>query len=158
MGVIGESKKRHSRFKFLVEIDGFGSAAFQSCTPPEAEFGVQEYFEGGSLIPDKQPGRLTYSDVTLERSAVSGDTDAYNWFVETANVAANAGLVSPQYKRNVDIVQLDRDNSELRRWTLFNAWARKFTAGEFDGTSDDVTLESVVLAYDYFELSFEAGA
>ena len=28
-----------------------------------------QYFEGGSLIPNKSPGRLTFSDVTLERGA-----------------------------------------------------------------------------------------
>ena len=28
-----------------------------------------QYFEGGSLIPNKSPGRLTFPDVTLERGA-----------------------------------------------------------------------------------------
>jgi hypothetical protein len=30
-----------------------------------------QYHEGGSLIPNKSPGRLTFSDVTLERGATS---------------------------------------------------------------------------------------
>lgn len=158
MAVLGEARKIHSRFKFVIEIDGVASAGFQSCTEISAEFQTQEYFEGGAMIPSKQPTRLAFTDVTLERGAVSGDTDLYDWFLETAEAAANAGLPSPEYKRNLDIVQLDRDNAELRRWSLFGAWVKKFLAGEFDNTSDDPTIESVVLAYDYFELTFEAGA
>ncbi len=46
---------------------GVGSAGFAKCSELSAEVAKVEYHEGGSLIPFKSPGRLTFSDVTLER-------------------------------------------------------------------------------------------
>jgi phage tail-like protein len=109
-----------------------------------------EYYEGGALIPDKSPGRLTFADVTLERGATR-DLELHLWFVQVARAAANAGLVAPLYKRSLDLVQLDRDGSTLRRWTLHNAWPVKYVAGEWDADSDEVVIESVTLTYDYFD-------
>lgn len=158
MAVIGESRKIHSRFKYLIDCDGVASMGFQSCSALEAEVAKQEYYEGGSVIPDKQPTRVTVSDITLERGAASGDRDLYDWFSQVVDVAANSGLSSPEFKRSFDIVQQDRNNTELRRWTVYGAWPSKFVAGEWDNTSDDATIEQVVLTVDYFELAFEAGA
>lgn len=56
------------------------------------------------------------------------------------------------YKRNLDIVQQDRDGVTLRRWTLVRAWPVKFVAGEWDNESDENVIESVTLTYDFFEL------
>ncbi len=105
-----------------------------------------------SLIPHKSPGRLTFADITLERGATK-DKDLYDWFADVANTASGLGLVEPGYKRNMDIVQLDRDGSELRRWTVMNAWPTKFVAGDWDNSTDDNLVESVTLAYDFFELA-----
>jgi phage tail-like protein len=158
LGVVGEARSIHKRFKFIVEIDGVASAGFQSCSGLEAELAEMTYWEGGAIIPEKQPTRLTVSDVTLERGAATGDHDLWNWFSQTADASANAGLPSPLFKRNLDIVQMNHDNSVIRRWTIFNAWPKKFVAGEWDNTSDDPTMEQVVLAIDYFEKTYEAAA
>jgi hypothetical protein len=55
------------------------------------------------------------------------------------------------YKRNLDIVQQDRDGVTLRRWSLSRAWPVKFVAGEWDNESDENVIESVTLTYDFFE-------
>jgi len=151
MTVIGNPRSFHKKFKFIAEIDGLGSAAFQTATELSVEAAKVEHFEGGSLIPDKSPGRLTFTDVTLSRGATQ-DRDLYNWFVQVANAAQNAGLIDPLYKRLCDIIQLDRDNSVLRQWRLFNSWPQKFNAGDWDNNADEVVIEQVVLTYDYFEL------
>ena len=63
-----------------------------------------QYFEGGSLIPNKSPGRLTFSDVTLERGATQ-DRDLFDWFQDVAITSSGLGLTDVNYKRNLDIVQ-----------------------------------------------------
>ena len=148
MSILGTPRTFHKRFKFVVEAE-FASAGFQKCSELSVEVANIEHHEGGSLIPNKYPGRLKFSDVTLERGATR-DLDLLNWFSQVANAAANAGLVDPRFKRDIDIVQLDRDGSTLRRWTLSNAWPIKFVAGAWDNEADENVIESVTLTYDFF--------
>lgn len=158
MGVFGEARTIHQRFKFIVEIDGVINAAFQDMSELSGEFSDTEYWAGGAVIPNKQPARLTFADVTLQVGAATGDGDLYEWWQETAGAVTGGGTVSPLYKRHLDVVQLDKDGTELRRWTLYNAYIKKYSAFTgLDNTSDEVTLEAVVLRYDYFEKTFEAS-
>jgi len=141
----------------VVEIDGVARAAFQKASELSAEVAKVEYSEGGTLIPDKSPGRVTFADVTLERGATR-EQDLYDWFVDVVNVAANSGLIDPIYKRMVDLVQQDRDGKVLRRWRLHNCWPTKFTAGEWDNEADENVIEMVVLTFDRFQLINNEGA
>ena len=161
--VAGAARTFHKKFKFVVEIDGVDSAGFQKCSELSVETAKVEYYEGGALIPDKSPGRLTFSDVTLERGATE-DRDLYNWFLQVATASAGQSLATdgagqgsgepaPGYKRNLDIVQLDRDGSVLRRWRLTGCWPMKFTGGEWDNESDENVIESVTLTYDFFDIA-----
>jgi len=152
MPVIGTPRSFHDRFKFIVEIDGVASAGFQTVTGLTVEATVVTHIEGGALIPNKSPGRLTFSPVTLTRGAVTNDSDLYDWFKQVADASANAGLTEPLYKRTLDIVQQDRDNSVLRRWRLQSAWCQSFSPGEWDNTADEKLVETVILEYDFFDL------
>ena len=151
MPVIGNPRSFHKRFKFLAEIDDIGSSGFQKCSDLSVEIAKVEYFEGGSLIPNKSPGRLKFSDVTLERGATQ-DRDLFDWLQDVAITSSGIGLPDVNYKRNLDIVQQDRDGVTLRRWSLSRAWPVKFVAGEWDNEADENVIESVTLTYDYFEL------
>jgi len=152
MPIIGTPRTFHKKFKFVVEIDQFQSAGFQKCSELSVEVANIEYHEGGSLIPSKSPGRLKFADVTLQRGATK-DQDLFDWMSEVADAAANAGLVEPKFKRNVDLVQQDRDGSTLRRWSLSGAWPIKFVAGAWDNEADENVIESVTLTYDFFTLA-----
>ena len=151
MAIIGNPRSFHKKFKFVVEADGVVHAGFRKASELSVEAAKLEYFEGGALIPNKSPGRLTFADVTLERGATR-DRDLFNWFQDVALTASGLGLPDPGYKRNLDIVQQDRDGSTLRRWSLSGAWPVKFVAGEWDNESDENVIESVTLTFDYFEL------
>jgi phage tail-like protein len=148
--VIGKTRSFHKKYKFIVEIDSFGSSAWQKCSELSAEVAKIEQWEGGSLIPNKSPGRVTFSDVTLERGATD-DQNAYDWFKQVADAVANSGGVDDTYKRNGDVVQQNRDGKTLRRWRLTNAWPTKFVAGEWDNTADENVMEMLTLTYDTFE-------
>lgn len=150
-GVVGSARSFYKKFKFIIEIDGVAYAGFQKCSALEAEVAVVEQNEGGSLIPDKSPGRVKFSDLTLDRGATD-DLDLFNWFKEVVNASANSGLTDPNYKRNLDIVQQDRDGTTLRRWRITRAWPTKFSAGEWDNDADENVMESISLAYDYYDV------
>jgi len=146
----GNPRSFHKRFKFLVEIDGFDRAGFNKFSELSAEIAKVEYYEGGSLIPNKSPGRMTMTDVTLERGAAQ-DLEMYLWFKETAYAASGLGLNDEEYKRDVDVVQIDRDGSELIRWSLSKAWPQKFVAGDWDNEADEVLIRQLTLTYDFFD-------
>lgn len=151
-GIIGKQRSNHKRFKFVVEIDGVKCAGFEKCSELKAEVAVVEQHEGGAIIPNKSPGRMKFSDVTLERGA-SADSDLWDWFNEVARGASGLGDVDYSYKRGLDIVQQDRDGEELRRWRIFGAWPTAFVAGEWDNTSDENVIESITLTFDYFNMA-----
>ena len=140
MTVIGNPRSFHKKFKFIVEIDDVGHAGFQKCSELSVEVANVQYFEGGSLIPNKSPGRLTFSDVTLERGATE-DRDLFDWFQDVAITSSGLGLTDVNYKRNLDVVQQDRDGVTLRRWSLSRAWPIKFVAGEWDNESDENVID-----------------
>ena len=147
---IGQSKSFYRKFRFQVDIDGIGSSKWTKCSELSSETAKIEQWEGGSLIPIKGVGRITFSDVTLERGATA-DRDLWNWYKETSDAAANAGDVDDDYKRNADIVQMDRDGKTLMRWNVANAFGIKFVAGEWDNGADENVMNSITLTYDYFD-------
>lgn len=147
---IGTSRRFHRKYKFVIEIDNFGSSQWQKCSELSAEIAKIEQWEGGSLIPNKAPGRLTFADVTLDRGATD-DEDLFTWYKQVANVAANIGAVDDDYKRNADVVQQQRDGKTIRRWFISQGWPTKFVAGDWDNTADENVMESTTMTYDYFD-------
>jgi phage tail-like protein len=153
MGVIAKPRSFFNKFKFLLEIDGITYAGFQKCSELSMEVGDVDHWEGGSLIPNKSPGRATFADITLERGATR-DLELWTWMQEVADVISGlggAGELDDAYKRTLDVVQLERDDSAALRWNVVNAWPKKFVAGSWDNTVDEKVITSVTLRYDYFE-------
>lgn len=146
---IGKSLSYHKKFKFIVEIDDFASSAWTKCSELKMEIAKIEQWQGGALIPNKSLGRVTFTDVTLERG-VTQDENCYDWMLNCADVVKNSGLVDDEYKREVDIIQQDRDNKSLRKWGLEQSFPIAFSAGEWDNTSDENVMESVTLTFDQF--------
>lgn len=149
--VLGTSLVYHKKYKFLVEVDGLGNSGFQKCSELSAEIAVIEQFEGGSLTPNKSPGRVKYTDVTLERGATD-NFELWTWFKQTVDAAAGIGDDEPVFKRGVSIVQQSRSGKRIRVWRLTNAWPTKFVAGEWDNTSDENVMESLTLTFETFDL------
>ncbi len=152
MAIVGTPRSFFKKHAYIVEIDGVQSASFAKASELSVEVASILQYEGGRLIPHKSPGRLTFSDITLERGATL-DRDLFKWFNDVANVASGLGLPDNAYKRNLDIVQQDRDGSTLRRWSIFGAWPVKFVAGDWDSSADEAQIESVTLTIDYFVLA-----
>jgi phage tail-like protein len=155
--IVGTPRNLFAKFKFRIEIDGIAYAGFQKCSELSAEAAVIEHYEGGAIIPVKLPGRVKFPDVTLEQGACN-DLDLYKWWLQVANVAAGQGGLGqpdPRYRRNLEIIQLERDDTIVQRWKLRNAWPSKFVAADgFDNTADEVVITSVQLTYDYWVPAF----
>lgn len=152
MGIKGNPRKYHKKFKFLVEIEGVGYAGFSKCSALEAEVETIEYREGGAIIAEKDPGLVNVSNVTLERGATM-DKDLWNWFKEVIDLASGLGDIDDDFKRDGDIIQQDRDGLEVRRWSIYRVWPRKFVAGEWDNEANENVIESVELSIQTFDMT-----
>jgi len=148
MTIQGISRLYYKRFKFEVEIAGIVSAAFTTCGEIAVEVAKIEHHEGGSLIPNKSPGRVTVPDVELTRGATD-DQDLFAWMQQIVAVGSIQDDANFSYKRSIDIVQRDRSGGEVRRWTLVGAWPVRWKGGDWDNGADENVIESVTLAYDY---------
>lgn len=151
-GVIGTPRVWRAKWKFLVEIDSIAYAGFMKCDGLGVDIAVTEHYEGGAMIPDKTAHKVKFADLTLERGSCQ-DQQLYEWFMQAANAAAGTGLADPAYKRNLDIVQQDRDGAELGRIRVYNAFPRHFdpSLGGWDNNTDENLVEQLILAYDRWE-------
>jgi len=140
----------YKKFKFVLEIDGIARAGFARCSELRVEAANVEYREAGRLHPHNSPGTVTFPEITLERGAAD-DFDLYNWFKDTYDAAAGTGVTEPDLWRTFDIVQQDRDGDELERFTIFDAYCRAFSAGDWDNDADEVRIETVTVQPDRWE-------
>jgi len=158
MAVIGQLRRYDLKYNFEVQIGGIPNMGFASCSEPSVALGEAQLWQGGGLIPIKEPTRLTFSDITLERGS-SRDTTIWTWFKLTANAASQrgtagqgAGLGFPvSYKRHGTIVQKDRAGIPIERIELFWCWPKELSLGDFSNDSDEFRMEKLVLAFDWFD-------
>ena len=150
MAIIGTPRTFNKKFAFQLQIDGFGWAGFSKCSALKSKIAEVKHYEGGTLLPNKSLGRVEFDNLTLERGATSTDNDMYVWYTMCIAAPANIGVKEVAYKRNSDLVQLDRDGEILERWTIYNCFPVEYEAGEWDNNSDETVIEKMVLSYDYF--------
>lgn len=160
--ISGPSPSFATRHKFYLEIDGVAEGKFMNCSELTSTFDVIEHRQGGTSTAYKAPGLLNFEDVTLERGVKAGDFDLHAWHLQCGDasisgpqgpgIGQGVGLPGNLYKRNVEIVQLDRDATELFRWRLNNAWPSSYTAGAWDNDTSETLIESITLTIESFEL------
>jgi phage tail-like protein len=145
-----EPVKWYDKFMFLVEIDGVVRAGFQTCSELAVEAANVEYKEGGRRHPHNSPGTIKFPEITLGRGATD-DLDLYNWFKDTYDAAAGTGRDTPDIYRTFDVLQLGLNREVLEKYTVYNAYCRRYTAGDFDNNADEKRIEQVILQPDYWE-------
>ena len=147
------TRKLYSKFRFQVDVDGITSAYFQTATGLEMSIAAAEYAEGGSMAPMKEPGRASYSNLTLSRG-VSLDLDFDNWakdLVEMYNqVPIGSGDNTPGVFRDLTIIQMDREGNEDIFYDCYGCFPVRYKPFDGDNMSDDVQIEELELAIWFF--------
>lgn len=138
----------YGAFNYLVNFDGgevFGG--FSDVSGIGTEVTVAEYRNGN----DKENGarKITglpkYSNVTLKRGLI-GALDLYAWMNQVRN-GDQAAL------RTVSIhLQNEDHTATVMTWKLLRARIVKHVSGPLNATGTDVTVESIELAHEGFEL------
>lgn len=124
---------------FMVEIGGVSYGIFRECTGFGSEIAVIENPQGGQLVTQKLPGRVTYTNIVL-RWALTADHALYDWHHEVIEGVVN--------RKDGSIVALNRQGNEVARWNFYAAWPSKWDGPDFNAESDQTAIETLELAHE----------
>jgi len=140
----------YKKYKFVIEIDGVKRAAFTTCSDLRVTTETDSHREGGRLNAHKSPGLVEFPPITLTRGKTK-DFDLYNWFKDTFAASSGLGQDTPDIYRTFDIIQQNRRGEEVERYTVFDAYASEYGAGDWDNNASEVIMEEVVIEVDRWE-------
>jgi phage tail-like protein len=141
----GQQPVYYRAFQFLVEIDNVVNARFQEVGGIDATIDVIEYREGGDLLgPRMFPGQTKHSRLSLKRG-YTDDSTLYTWFEDVMTGRTE------NIRRNISVVQIDMNGTEVFRWNLYKAFPTKYTAPAFNAKGNDLSIETLEVAYERIE-------
>jgi len=145
-------------FNYAVEIDGFKRLGFAEVTGLKANTEVVEYREGGmNESVRKSAGLSSYDNITFKRGQIidpneEGEDDFYDWYLQVQSVRTQ-GYNDPDYRRNITVVQFNRDGTVARRWNIVNAWPCGYVPfSDLNGTESSDSMEEIEVCHEGFEL------
>lgn len=129
------------KYNYDLSIDGKSVGGFSEVSAPDVTIDPIEYREGNFKMntPGKQPGLVKYGNVTLKWGLTDSHT-LYDWAKEVEHGTIN--------RKTVTISLLSDTGEELAKWSLTDAWPTKYTAPDFNATSNEVAIESLELAHE----------
>ena len=140
----------HSKFLFEVQIPGLGSASFKKASELTMQVETEENREAGALLADKYPGTGSTEPLTLERG-VTSDLGLIDWFKTIADFATGKGAdACDDFKKTIVLIQKNRKQEEIRRYTIYGAWPSKITHGEWDNESTEKVVEKIEIVFDHY--------
>ena len=149
----------HKKFLFRVFIDGIQSAAFMNCSPIKGEVADIEVKEGGALVAHKEPGMVTFDDVTLERG-VTMNRDLYDKWTSMFRPGSAEGVDTEVGSGDEDdvaftmeIVEYGRNQVKKSSWPVSVAHVKAFETGGWDNSADEAQVEKLTLRINYPELN-----
>ena len=111
--------------------------AFTRCSGIVSTSEPMEYMQGTDPYVRKNPGRVTFEDVTLER-VYNGHDAFYTWRLGIEKGGTD--------KRAVEIRMMDRQGHEIRHLTLVEAWPIRWELPELDASGSGPATERITLS------------
>lgn len=125
-------------FRYLVEIDGIVSGAFQRVKGLSREVRIESYREGGvNEYEHKLLTQVTYPVVILERGLAL--EDLWKW----AQAAADGDVT----RRNIRVSLQDERGDRAWGWQIEQALPVKWSSSDLDASTAQVVMETLELAH-----------
>lgn len=130
-----------AKFHFRVEWGG-ERLGFTEVTGLDMQVEAIEYREGSSpeYSKIKMPGLHKFSNITLKRGSVAGDSDFYKW-VNTINL-------HQVERRDVIISLLNETHTPVLSWKAKNTFPVKIQASDLKADGNEVAIETLELAHE----------
>ena len=135
------------KFHFLVKWDPGVRAGFTEVTGLDMQIEAIEYREGSSpeYSKIKMPGMRKFSNITLKRGTVAGDSDFYKW-------VQNINLDAAVERRDITISLLDETHAPVMSWKAKQAFPIKLAASDLKADGNEVAIESIELVHEGLSL------
>lgn len=142
----------HFRVEF-VGVSGMGSDTeqrFQEVTGLSVEVETEELKEGGeNRFTYKLPKRAKYPNLVLKRGLLKG-TAILDWFKSAMNTYFT--VVIYDFKpADIHITLIDEAGEAAASWNVVQAYPLKWSVSDFKASDNSIVVESIELAYQYFE-------
>jgi len=131
-------------------------AAFQEVSGISREMKVEEVAGGGeNNFKYKLPGETKSPNLVLKRALFGNSSKLANWCANTLDLS----YAQPIKPHDVSVVLLEIPTEvakipiERRRWKFRNAYPVKYSISDLKSQENKLIVESVELAYTYFEVS-----
>lgn len=133
------------KFHFQVQWGG-ARIGFTEVTGLDKQVEAIEYREGSSpeYSKIKMPGMHKFSNITLKRGTMPGDSDFYKW-VRTINLTVSE-------RRDLIISLLNERHAPVMTWKAKNAFPIKVQASDLKSDGNEVAIETVEIAHEGLEL------
>jgi len=135
----------YANFSFVVVFDGQRLGGFTEVSGLATENDVVEYREGSdsAQVIRKIPGVAKFSNITLKRGIISGNTDLWDWrqMVIDGDIAGA--------RKNGSIIMYDKDMQPVAQWEFENAWPVKIVGPSQKSDGNDVAMEELTIAHEY---------
>lgn len=140
-------------FYFSLEFTGKGKgsdAAFQEVSGFSKELNVEEVVCGGeNRFKYRLPSTTSFQNLVLKRGVALADSPLLGWCKDTLD----NGLAKPIETRNVIVNLLNEKGQSCKSWSFVNAYPVKWSASELNSEKNAVFIETIELAYLYFEIA-----
>lgn len=129
------------KFRFKLEIDGLTAGGFSEVSGFDAAIEPIEYREGdmATETPLKVAGLRKYGNITLKKGIIEGQV-LYDWLAP--------GLTKAVQRKTVTVSLLDEEQKVVASWQVINAWPTKYTAPDFNASSNEIAVETLELAHE----------
>ena len=133
------------KFHFLVQWGG-ERLGFTEVTGLDMQVEAIEYREGSSpeYSKVKMPGMHKFSNITLKRGSVAGDSDFYKW--------VNTISLNTVQRRDIIISLLNETHAPVMSWKAKNTFPIKLAASDLKSDGNEVAIESLELAHEGLSL------
>lgn len=133
-------------FHFSVEFSKFKSEyQFQSVSGLNIDLETEEIGEGGeNRFKHKLPVKTKYPNLVLKRGLLT-DSEIVKWCLKgSANLS-----IEPT---NLMVMLLDENHNALLTWKIIHAYPVKWNIADFNAEESKLVIETIELAYSYFEI------
>jgi phage tail-like protein len=136
-------------FYFTLSFAGV-DAAFKEVSGISKELSVEEIVCGGeNRFKYRLPTISSSQNLVLKRAMVPAGSQLVNW---CAN-CIDQGLSNPIQPKNVILKLLNASGIVCMQWTFNNAYPVKYAVSDLNSQESTIAIESIELAYTYFNIS-----
>lgn len=125
-------------------------ASFKQVSGLSVELAVEEHGEGGeNRFKHRLPTGAKYTNLVLQRGLTTAASPFFQWCQRTLQ----GNLAEAIVPSGVLVVLLDESAAPLKTWSVVNAWPVKWSVSEFNATEGQIVIETLELAYQYFDVN-----